>query len=108
MATKKTFFCTDVSKLYDLGFIHNKHYNPDLLLYQTKDKHRIWIYLKKDNLISFVHHNFDTYEMLMKMIKLDIVEIRLIETYSKETEIEKLKQRIAKLEEKYIEVQNND
>lgn len=90
---RNVFVCTDTSKLYDLGFVKYQ----DVLLYETNGQHRIWIYPKRNNTISFVHHNFDTYNMFKKMCELNIVEVETIHSYNN-SKIEELEKRIAELE----------
>ena len=91
--TKNVFICTDTSKLFELGFVKYQ----DVLLYSTNGQHRIWIYPKRNNIISFVHHNFDTYNMFKKMCELGIVEVETIHSYNT-SKIEQLEKRIAELE----------
>ena len=95
--TRNVFVCTDTSKLFELGFV--KH--QDVFLYSTNSQHRIWIYPKRNNMISFVHHNFDTYNMFKKMCELNIVEVETIHSYNT-SKIEQLEQRIAELESRLI------
>ena len=92
---RKVFICTDTSKLEELGF----KYRKNDYLYSTNGQYRIEINLKRDNIISFIHHSYDTYSMFKKMIELGIV----IETEKKihfDSKIEELEKRINELERK--------
>lgn len=94
--TRNVFICTNTSKLFELGFVKQQ----DVLLYSTNGQHRIWIYPKRNNTISFVHHNFDTYNMFKRMCELGIVEAVTIRSYNT-SKIEELEQRIAELESRF-------
>ena len=97
MATRNVYVCTDIDKAKELGFVQMAM-DKDYLVYSSQNRYRIWIYLKKQNMISFIHHSFDSYNMFKKMIEAGIIEERVIHTYTKDTKIELLEKRIAELE----------
>ena len=104
MATRNVFVCTDTDKAKELGFVQMAM-DKDFLVYTTNCKYRIWIYLKKQNMISFIHHSFDSYNMFKQMIEAGIIEVKQIKTYNKDTKIEQLEKRIFELESR---LNNND
>lgn len=97
MRINKCFRCTNIEKAKELGFTTHSS-DSRVLTYSFSCQYRIWIYLNKGNLISFIHHSFDTYNMFMKMVEAGIVEVIDRPKNTKESEIQSLKKRIEKLE----------
>ena len=96
---RKVFICTDTSVLEKLGF----KYRVTDWLYSTRGQYRIEVKNKNQNIISFIHHNGDTYSMFKKMVELGIVEETEM-TIHYDSKIEELEERIIELERKV----NND
>lgn len=97
MSKRTCFVCNDLSKLKELGFKEK----DDSYVYYSNGQHRIWVY-KKNNMISFVHHSFDSYNKFKEMIELSIIEIKTIDTCTKDTKIEMLEKRILELESRLL------
>lgn len=96
MTRRKCFVCTDITKLENLGF-KNIRCSYEWT-YSSKCKYRI-IVSEKNGIIQFIHHNYDTYSMFMKMVEIGIVEEQE-KKINQNTKIIALEKRIVELERK--------
>ncbi len=96
---RKCFVCNDTSKLEGLGF--KKIRCSYEWTYSSKCQYRIAVN-ERNGVIQFIHHNYDTYSMFMKMVKMGIIEEQE-KKINQDTKIIALEKRIAELERKLNE-----
>lgn len=103
MENKKVFYCTDTSKLEELGF--KKIRCSHEWMYSSYGQYRISIDEKRNGIMQFIHHCYDTYSMFKKMVELGIVVEGEKESHY-DTKYRSLENRIKELERKLYDKQD--
>lgn len=96
---RKCFICNDTSKLEELGF--KKIRCSYEWIYSSRCHYRIAVN-ERNGVIQLIHHNYDTYSMFMKMVKMGIVEEQE-KKINQDPKIIALGKRIVELERKLKE-----
>ena len=96
--TRKVFICTDTSKLKELGF---KEESKNNYIYYNGISRGILVYQRnEDYYISFIHYSHNVLSVFKKMIEMKIIKEIEIPYYTRDSELNRLKNRIEELERK--------